>query len=189
MEDVAADRRSAFQDVVLETPRLRLEPLEPRHAPLLFEQLQDHRLYKYYAGAPPSTVEELWERYAQLATRRSRDGSETWLNWAVRTRRGLYVGKLQATIAANGRATIGYDIFTPYQRRGYGKEALQAMLRFLIDCGVRRCAAVVDVDNVASVRLLESLGFTRVWTGPSEDMPGIRTTATSARSATSNARS
>src|ERR1700686_3130359 len=95
---------------VLETPRTRLEPLMPRHAVHLYEPLCDLRLYKFYAGTPPQSVDELRLKYTMLATRRSPDSKEIWLNWAVRSLDGVYVGRMQATIRAD-HAIIGYDIF------------------------------------------------------------------------------
>jgi ribosomal-protein-alanine N-acetyltransferase len=156
----------------LRTKRLVLEPLVVAHAPELFKPLRDERLYRYYAGQPPESIEELRVRFALLAKRQSPDGTEKWLNWVVRLRDGSIVGRMQATIRSN-HTLIGYDIFVPYWRRGYGKEAVRAMLEFLeIECAVKVVRAIVDSENVASIRLLESLGFTRAWTGKSDDLPG-----------------
>lgn len=156
---------------ILGTPRLMLEPLRPSHAALLFEGLSDPRLYVYHAGRPQS-AESLMLRFTQLATRRSPDGSETWLNWALRLKDGTYVGWVQATIVSE-TAIVGYDIFAEHWRNGYAREACVAMLGFLKkNCGVELARAIVDVENTASIKLLESLGFQRVWTGASEDMPG-----------------
>lgn len=157
---------------VLTTRRLRLEPLLPAHARILFEPLQDARLYKFHAGPPPETIEELEQRYAGWATRRSPDETQTWLNYAVRQKHGIYVGWVQATIAS-GVATIGYDIFPGFWRKGFATEACGKLVETLNNGhGVVVVAAVVDSENVASIRLLERLQFACVWTGPSEDMPG-----------------
>jgi RimJ/RimL family protein N-acetyltransferase len=142
------------------------------HAKHLFTPLRDERLYRYEAFEPPTSVAELEARYAMLETRRSPDGSEGWLNWVVRLRDGTFVGRVQATVRAD-HTLIGYDIFVPYWRNGYGKEACGAMLDYLErDCAIGMFRAYVDIDNVASIALLTSLGFKRTWTGPSEDMPG-----------------
>ena len=155
----------------LTTPRLVLEPLLPAHAQPLFPHLHDDRLYRYHTGRPVS-VSQLEERFQKWVARRSPDGSQTWLNYAVRRADGAYVGWVQATIAENA-ATIGYDIFPTYWRQGFAKEACRELIRTLfIERKVKRINAVVDDENVASIGLLETLGFARVWTGPSEDMPG-----------------
>ena len=156
---------------LIRTRRLNLEPLFPAHAAALFEGLRDERLYRYHAGRPES-LDSLTLRFTQLAARRSPDGSQTWLNWAVRREDGVYVGWVQASVAGE-EAIIGYDIFADHWRHGYAREACAAMLEFLRkDCGVALASAIVDVENTGSVKLLEALGFTRVWTGASEDMAG-----------------
>lgn len=154
------------------TRRLVLEPILPEHASLLFEALQDERLYQFHAAMSAPSVAALSQRFSLLAKRRSPDGSQIWLNWAVRRTPGEYVGLIQATLTGD-HAVIGYDIFPAYWRKGYGKEACAAMVETVAhDFGVDRFSAIVDVENVASIALLESIGFTQAWTGPSEDMPG-----------------
>lgn len=59
-------------------------------------------------------------------------------------------------------AQIGYWIGTPHHRRGYGQAAVEAVLRFAFGhLGLHRVEAAVQDDNIASIRLLEGLGFTR----------------------------
>ena len=71
---------------LLLTPRLQLEPLVVAHAPLVYTPLLDARLYAFILQEPPASIEALVARYQKLAARRSPDGSEVWLNWAVRLR-------------------------------------------------------------------------------------------------------
>lgn len=156
---------------VLSTSRLILEPLLPAHAGQLFPHLSDDRLYRYHAGRP-ANVAQLEERFQKWVARRSPDGSQIWLNYAVRRVDGPYVGWVQATVGDNV-ATIGYDIFPPFWRQGYAKEACRELIRALfLEHKVKRVDAVVDDENVASIALLATLGFALAWTGPSEDMPG-----------------
>jgi ribosomal-protein-alanine N-acetyltransferase len=156
----------------IETPRLWLEPIVPEHAKALYAPLQDPLLYRYVSQPPPESESALRRRFEKLATGRSPDGSQTWLNWAARAKTGPYVGLIQATIEGD-HALIGYDIFVPFWRKGYGKEACRAMIdAALRGLGVKSISAIVDADNAASIALLEGLGFFRAWTGPSDDMPG-----------------
>src|SRR5262249_53207005 len=129
--------------VVLETERLRLEPLTQDHASELFEPLRDKRLYRYYAGEPPASIAELQVRFSALESRRSPDGQQRWYNWVVRTRDGIPIGRMQATIK-DTHAIIGYDIFVRFWRNGYGREAGAAMLDHLArECAVSVVRAVV----------------------------------------------
>lgn len=60
---------------VLETSRLRLEPLVPAHADETFGPLGDERLYRFIPGDPPADLAALETRYALLSARRSPDGT------------------------------------------------------------------------------------------------------------------
>ena len=148
----------------LETSRLFLEPILPAHAARLNEQLQDERLYRFIPQDPPATLQALEDRYDFLSTRRSPDGREAWLNWAVRERTsGDYAGTLEATVHDNRTATVAYMVFVPRQRRGFAAEACGRLLTHLFqNYRVGMVAAKIDTRNVASIALVESLGFERV---------------------------
>jgi ribosomal-protein-alanine N-acetyltransferase len=148
----------------LETPRLLLEPILPAHAPMLNESLQDAELYRFIPQDPPPSLEALTDRYDFLSARRSPDGHEAWLNWAVRDKRsGDYVGTLEATVEEDPLAFIAYMVFVPYQRRGFAAEACERLLEHLVDnYRVGVVAAEIDTRNTASIALVESLGFERV---------------------------
>lgn len=153
-------------EIPLETPRLLLEPLVARHAAALYEALQAPELYTFIPQDQPSTLESLIARYTALSRRRSPDGREVWLNWALRQRAAdVYVGVVQATVLANHSALFAYMIFKPFWRQGYARESCEAVLAHLFEeYGVSRVAAEIDTRNAASIRLVEALGFTRVTT-------------------------
>jgi [ribosomal protein S5]-alanine N-acetyltransferase len=153
----------AAPETRLETSRLFLEPILPAHASRLNEQLQDERLYRFIPQ-DPATPQALEDRYDFLSGRRSPDSREAYLNWAVRERTsGDYAGTLEATVHDNPAATIAYMIFVPFQRRGYAAEACARLLEHLFeDYRVSIVAAEIDTRNVASIALVESLGFERV---------------------------
>jgi RimJ/RimL family protein N-acetyltransferase len=155
----------------LETERLLLEPLLPEHDTPLFEGLADARLYRFIPRNPPESVEALETRYRKLSSRRSADGSEAWLNFAMRLReegarsKATYVGTLEATVFPDRPAYVAYTVFVPFWRRGYAREGCARMLSHLVeDYGVRVVAAEMDTRNAASIALAESLGFERVRT-------------------------
>jgi RimJ/RimL family protein N-acetyltransferase len=148
----------------LETSRLLLEPILPAHASLLYEGLQDEQLYRFIPQDPPASLGALEDRYEFLSGRRSTDGREAWLNGAVRGRTsGDYAGTLEATIEEKPPAFIAYMVFVPYQRRGFAAEACGRLLEHLFqDYRMDVVAAEIDTRNVASIALVESLGFERV---------------------------
>lgn len=58
---------------------------------------------------------------------------------------------------------IAYGVFVAYQRQGFAREAVAAVLRHVADeLHIHRVFAEMDVRNEASYRLVESLGFKRV---------------------------
>ena len=143
-----------------------LEPLLPEHAALLFEGLADERLYRFIPQNAPESVETLEARYRRLSSRRSPDGSQVWLTFAMRLReRATYLGTLEVTVFPDRSAYLAYTVFVPFWRQGYAREGCARMLRHLVeDHGVRVVTAEMDTRNAASVALAESLGFERVRT-------------------------
>ncbi|MCX6047939.1 MAG: GNAT family protein [Chloroflexi bacterium] len=158
MIDLRADER------VLETERLRLEPLLPQHATQLFPVLSDLRIYTYIPEDPLSDQDALRQRYQRLAIRHSPEGDELWLNWALqRKQEHDYIGVLQATVSADQHATIAYMLHSAFWGYGYAQEACRCLLTALFDAyDLHHVDAEVDTRNQASWRLLERLGFRRV---------------------------
>jgi RimJ/RimL family protein N-acetyltransferase len=57
---------------------------------------------------------------------------------------------------------LGVTVAPPWQRLGYAREALRALIEALFaDARVHRLTAYVDVDNGRSLRLFDRLGFHR----------------------------
>lgn len=55
---------------------------------------------------------------------------------------------------------IGITISPNEQKRGYAKETLTAILSFLFNLeGFHRVTETVDAENIASIKLLKSIGF------------------------------
>lgn len=143
----------------LNTDRLALEPLVARHAGELFEVLSDPDLYQYLDYGPPASVEYLRDVYEGLESRVSPDGSQLWLNWAVRPQGEGSVGFVQATVVG-ADAWVAYVIARGAWGRGYATEAVRAVIDHLRSaCGVTRFLATTEAENGRSIRLLERLGF------------------------------
>ena len=57
-------------------------------------------------------------------------------------------------------AQIGITISGQHQKKGYAKEALKAILNYLFAIeNFHRVVEIVDTENIASIKLLESTGF------------------------------
>ncbi len=147
----------------LKTPRLALEPLQKRHAPLLFETLSDAAIYTFIPFDPPQSVEALAERYAHLSVGHSADDNDIWLNFALRKLEdNAYLGTVQATI--NGkRAYVAYELGPAHWGRGYASEAVRTLIGHLFTAyGLEVIRAETDTRNDRSAALLEHLGFVKI---------------------------
>ncbi|MFI6941692.1 GNAT family N-acetyltransferase [Streptomyces sp. NPDC050418] len=153
----------------LRTPRLRLLPLKPEHAPEMAQVLGDPALHTFIGGAP-QTEEQLRARYERWATG-SPDPQVTWCNWVVElaARRQL-VGAVQATIGpapehldgyeASARiAEIAWTVGTPWQGRGLAREAACALVVALAQEPLAAVIAHVHPDHHASASVAAAAGL------------------------------
>ena len=145
----------------LHSARLRLEPQTTRHAAAMFQVLSDPAIYTY-ENQPPASLDALTQRFQRLEARQSPDGSQQWLNWVLRQRSdGELIGYVQATVQADGRALVAYELASRHWGQGLGSEAVQAMLDELAGpWQVRQALAVFKRANLRSMALLRRLGFT-----------------------------
>jgi [ribosomal protein S5]-alanine N-acetyltransferase len=157
-----------LSEATLRTERLCLEPLAPGHAVELFDGLTDPRLYEFVDDEPPPSVGWLQERYRKLASGKSPDGSDLWCSWAVRRlRNGRAIGFVQATIDREQVATTAYVLFPGAWGRGFGREAVAAMMTELSGRDrVTAFRATTHPQNRRSIVLLSALGFERAETQP-----------------------
>jgi [ribosomal protein S5]-alanine N-acetyltransferase len=144
---------------LLTTPRLRLEPLVAAHADEMFRVLGDPAIYEFENEAPASPA-WLRERYARLETRCSADGSQQWLNWVLRLHAGEAIGYVQATVLADRRSLVAYELPSAFWGRGLAHEAVECVIQELVDhYRVERLLAMLKAANHRSRRLLDRLGF------------------------------
>lgn len=154
----------AFPDAppILETPRLVLRALRDEDASALYAIHSDPVTMRYWATPPWSSPDQ-----AQAMLARARDGFAAGdaLRFAVIERDGdALVGTctLFGIDATHRRAEVGYVLARERWGRGVMREALTALLDYAFGpLGLHRVEADVDPRNVASVGLLERLGFAR----------------------------
>ena len=73
---------------------------------------------------------------------------------------GELIGYVQATVQADGRALVAYELASRHWGQGLGSEAVQAMLDELQGpWQVRQALAVFKRANLRSIALLLRLGF------------------------------
>ena len=86
---------------------------------------------------------------------------DQWLQLAIRLQANdELVGDLAVHNLGDSKVEIGFTVSRPFQRRGIAREAVAALIDFLErEFGTRELIATPDRRNSASIKLLESLGF------------------------------
>jgi len=160
----------------IDTRRLVLEPLDASHATAMFAGISDPQLFLWLDDVHPPTVAALALRYTRI-TAPGAGAPDRWLNWAMRLReRGDYAGHIEVTLRPDGVANLAYFTFTQFMQRGLAREACAAVLDVLRDdFDTHEVVATMDVRNVASWKLVESLGFVR---DPGTEPSSLRGVAT-----------
>jgi ribosomal-protein-alanine N-acetyltransferase len=140
---------------------LSFEPLEEEHADELFEPFQDESMYRFITERPPESVE--WSRrdFKLLAAGPADNSEEVWLNWAIRDKASAsYLGTVQATLFSDGLLWLGYKLAPAYWNRGVATRSVKWLVSELNgrypNCPIH---ASVDTRNLASIRVLEKVGF------------------------------
>ncbi|MGI1805655.1 GNAT family N-acetyltransferase [Exiguobacterium sp. TDN 0502] len=149
----------AFQP--LATKRLKLVRVTEEHTEALFEVLSDLRVTRFYGIDPLASIEEAEQIIGSFdQTFAARRG----IRWGMVDRA---TGRFIGTVGLNNwspyakKAELGFELHPDFWRQGYGSEAVQEVIRFSFEeLGLFRLGAVTFLENEASYRLLEKLGFT-----------------------------
>ncbi len=148
-----------LRPVVLEGHGVRLEPLEPAHAPGLLAAAEDGRLWELWYTTVPGPGEV--EGYVAAALEGQRAGH--MLPWAVRElRTGAVVGttRYHDAVPAIDRVEIGYTWYAAsWQRRHVNTACKLLLLTHAFDTlGCRVVGFRTDNFNFPSQRAIAALG-------------------------------
>jgi RimJ/RimL family protein N-acetyltransferase len=139
------------------TARLALLPLRVEYSETMAKVLADPELYAFTGGEPPTTA-ALAERYRRQVAGPGRPG-ESWLNWLISTTADdELIGYVQATVIG-AEAEIAWVLGTPWQGRGYAKEAAIGLVAWLDAHGARRIVAHVHPEHSASAAVAAAAGL------------------------------
>ena len=137
---------------VLTTRRLTLRPLQRSDAGAIHRFMSDAEVMRYWS-TPPHSDEAITVRWVDESVAAMHAG--TGLEYVVADREQL-VGRIGVFNADN----IGYFFGRPYWGCGYATEALHAFIGFAFEHrAIAELHADIDPRNIASLRLLERLGF------------------------------
>lgn len=150
-----------ISECVLQGERVRLRPVEERDLPLFVRWLRDPevRYWLFVSETPEPTLESEREWYAETRSDPSR------IVWCIEAEEGQTIGNvaLQDIDETHGHASLGICIGErPCWGRGYGTEAVRAVLRYAFrEMGLRRVFLFTDEDNQRAVRAFQKCGFVR----------------------------
>jgi len=142
----------------LTTRRLTLQALRPTDEAILVAYRNDPAVARYQDWPLPYTTsmaQRVIEASAGLRTLRPAE----WVQIGV-YHDGELIGDVAVGLDGTGQlASIGYTLRADRQGHGFATEAVGALIDEMCRAGVRRVAATLDPENVASAMLLERLGF------------------------------
>lgn len=150
----------AFDQLLLNTQRLRLRPYKPSDAEALFAIYSDVRVMRYWSYPPWPSIDKAHEMIGKDATALAagehvRLGVETVEDARLIGHCSLFNLNTQCQ-----RAEIGYGLTFAAWGHGYMHEALTALLNYgFAELALNRIEADIDPRNAASAKTLERLGF------------------------------
>ena len=144
---------------ILETERLRLEPLTAADAGLVFPLMDDPEVMAYWDSPEiddPDVVAEIVG--GQVAAMEA----GTALHWSMRRLQGgEFVGvcDLSAIDRRHRRAEVGFMLDRDSWGQGYALEAMRTVTAYAASSGLRKLTARTHLGNRRSEALLQKLGF------------------------------
>jgi [ribosomal protein S5]-alanine N-acetyltransferase len=143
---------------VLQTQRLVLRELQPGDAEALFLFYSDEEVMRYY-DAPMTGLEQVQR---SIAAHRRRFENNEGIRWGITIKGAKNIVGNCGFYRDNYSqyAILSYVLARPYWGKGLMTEALQAIIAFGFDHYQRhRIEAHVAIPNLASLRVLQKLGF------------------------------
>lgn len=135
----------------IKTERLLLRPLRAADAADLFEVFRDPRAMKYWSSLPFTDLAQMQTFIRETIEADPRRTADFAIEY-----KGRAIGKAGFWTIPE----IGYILHPDHWRKGFGAEALQAVIAYgFEDLGLDHITADVDPDNLASAQLLTRLGF------------------------------
>ena len=134
---------------------LRLVPLGPEHRAVLQQAMTDPDILRF--TRTPDPMPEGWlDRWLTEFDQRRRYG------WAVLGGDGEFLGYAVTGIVDRSELEVelGYAVAPGARGRGVATETLRQLTQWAFDEGMVRVIALISVDNAASSRVAEKVGYT-----------------------------
>jgi ribosomal-protein-alanine N-acetyltransferase len=145
---------------LLETSRLRLREITKDDAEGIFSCFSNEKVTRYYGQETIRHIEQA-EHFVEFFLKNYIE--KRGMRWGIERKdtRGI-IGTIgfNAWSPRHNRAEIGYEIHPSQWGKGYASEAVSKVLEYGFDSlKLTRVGAVVFIDNEASIKLLNKMGF------------------------------
>lgn len=144
---------------ILETERLKLQPLTSADAEDIFPLMDDPEVMAYW-DAPEIDDPDLVAEIVRAQVAEMADGKAIY--WSIRALADdAFVGccDLSEIDRRHKRAEVGFMLGRGAWGQGYAEEAIRAVVGYAAASGLRRLSARTHLGNRRSETLLETLGF------------------------------
>ncbi|MDQ2751733.1 MAG: GNAT family N-acetyltransferase [Bacteroidota bacterium] len=145
----------------LTTERLTIRHIEPSDLAEFYSYRSNPEVTKYQ-GFDVMTIEQA-ETFIQDNSKKFFGKAGEWIQYGIeKAETGKMIGDCAIKLDQYDTriAAIGITISHLEQRRGYGKEVLLGILKFLFDTKtIHRVVEIVDAENIGSINLMRSSGF------------------------------
>ena len=150
----------------IETQRLIITEFTPEMAEAVHLHSLDDDTRRFLPDEVFETVEAAAETIDFLmGVYQTGDGP---LVYPILLKEGTYVGYVQVVPLEDGTYEVGYHVGSAFTKRGYATEAVNAFLPVILPrLGISRIIGICLAENLASVKVLERCGFTKVFDGMS----------------------
>lgn len=145
---------------MLKGEKVNLRAVEREDLDLLSEWFNNPEFVGEYQDFPIQTPKHLLEKYVF----EPKSPELEWKHFIIEKKDGAGVGWIAHYISSPnfGWMEIGYAIIPNERGKGYGTEAIELMVDYLfLMKDIVRIQAVVNVDNLSSIKALEKAGFKR----------------------------
>jgi len=145
----------------IETDRLILRKVEISDAKNLAILLNDEKVQDFLAGIPANYTEEMAVDYISNVMNKDYLKNDFY-DWGIIDKEtNNLVGRICVYKYDDYRrmADLVWYIMPTVRGRGYMTEAGKAVVKFLQDIGFERIEAFANVENIASIKVMEKLGM------------------------------
>lgn len=148
----------------IETERLLFRELLPSDAEAMFELDSDPDVVKYVGVKPHTHINQTHELIEMIRQQYLDYGIGRWAAILKETNEFIGWAGLKYIKELNGRTNtydLGYRFLKRHWGKGYGTESAQAFIDFgFNEMKLDRISAYIDVENIASQKVLEKCGLT-----------------------------